>query len=299
MDVFESLHKPGKLQKSNIQLISYSRHRIIPKGQSNLVIDLKKRKLNVVFQVVDDGKPILGRESCEKLGLITRNKLNVDIIQQKESEMNPSQKIEAEFLDLYDEIDDRGFGYYEYDIQTDSSVDPVIMPPRRVPVGLSEKFRKELDRVSGLGVIKEQKEPTEWVSQVSITTKSNGDLRICLDPHFLNTAVKREHYPMNTIEEIATRMPKAKVISKVDARTGYWQIKLSKRSSLLTTFITPYGRYRFTRMPFGLCSSGEIWQRAMNDAFGDLEGVEIITDDILVWGETQEEHDQRLRKMFE
>ncbi len=62
-------------------------------------------------------------------------------------------------------------------------------------------------------------------------------------------------------------MPNATVFSTLDARSGFWQIKLDYESSLLTTFSTPFGRYRFLRMPFGVTSASEVIQRAMEELF--------------------------------
>ncbi|KAK3737375.1 hypothetical protein QZH41_002290 [Actinostola sp. cb2023] len=84
-----------------------------------------------------------------------------------------------------------------------------------------------------------------------------------------------------------------------DARSGFWQIPLDDESSTLTTFATPYGRYRFTRMPFGIHSAQEVFHKRLHELFQDLSGVETDIDDILVWGRTREEHDERLAKTLQ
>ena len=84
------------------------------------------------------------------------------------------------------------------------------------------------------------------------------------------------------------------MFTKLDANHGYWQILLSKESQLLTTFNSAFGRYCFMRMPFGIKSAQEIFQKRMSQLFGDLPGVETDIDDILVWGTSQEQHDSRL-----
>ena len=79
------------------------------------------------------------------------------------------------------------------------------------------------------------------------------------------------HFPMPTIEEISTRLHGAKVFSVFDASNGFWQVELDKESSFLTTFNTPFGRYRWKRMPFGIKSAPEIWQRKMREHIeGDM-----------------------------
>ena len=132
-----------------------------------------------------------------------------------------------------------------------------------------------------------------------VTVVAPKKMRICMDPQDLNQAIKREHYPLLTVEEVVSRMPKAKYFSELDANQGFWQIKLDEESSKLCTFNTPIGRYRFLRLPFGISSASEVFQRSVAQMIEGLEGVVNIIDDLLVWGDTIEEHDQRLIKVLE
>ncbi len=78
--------------------------------------------------------------------------------------------------------------------------------------------------------------------------KPNKKLRICIDPQDLNKAIKREHYPLRTVEEVVAEMPNAKFFSVLDANHGFWQIQLDEDSSKLCTFNTPFGRDRFKKL---------------------------------------------------
>ena len=100
------------------------------------------------------------------------------------------------------------------------------------------------------GVINKQTEPKDWVNSMVVVPKPYGKVRICIDPCDLNKAVLREHYPVKTIEDILLEITEAKVFSKLDAVSGYWQIKLCKESQKLCTFNRPLGRYSFTRLPY-------------------------------------------------
>ena len=186
----------------------------------------------------------------------------------------------------------------QYDIAMDPMVPPTQNPPRTIPYKLRDNVFKELQRMETLGVIEKVTEPSAWISSMTVVAKPNGSIRLCLDPRELNKAIQRQHYPMKTIEEITAGMPDATVFSKFDATSGYWQLKLTDKSSHLTCFNTPFGRYKYLRLPFGISSAGEIWQRAMIEEFGDLEGVEVIVDDVLIWGRNNEEHDARLQKFL-
>ena len=99
-----------------------------------------------------------------------------------------------------------------------------------------------------------------------IVEKPNGKLRICLDPRELNKYLylKREHYQLPSWEDIASRLTGAKYFSKQDVNKGNWQITLDEESSMLTTFNTPFGRYRFLRMPFGIHSAQGVSQESQS-----------------------------------
>ena len=100
--------------------------------------------------------------------------------------------------------------------------------------------------------IEKVEKPTEWVNSMVIVEGKTGDLRICLDPKDLNSQILREHFQLPTWEDISSRMSDAKIFSKLDANRGFWQVPLEEASSLLTTFNTPFGRYKFRRLPFGI-----------------------------------------------
>ncbi|KAL1279526.1 hypothetical protein QQF64_026199 [Cirrhinus molitorella] len=88
------------------------------------------------------------------------------------------------------------------------------------------------------------------------------------------------------------------VFSSLDTASGFWQIPLDDASKRLTTFITPFKRYHFRRMPFGITSAPEIFQKRMSELLLNVEGVCCYMDDILVYGCTHEEHDHRLDEVL-
>ena len=102
---------------------------------------------------------------------------------------------------------------------------------------------------------------------------------------------------MMTIEKIIARIPNAKLFSVFDASSGYWQIQLDNESARLCTFNTSFGRYMFNRLPFSISSAQDVFQRIMSEIFQDIEGVEVLVDNILIWAES-EEHDRILKEVL-
>ena len=176
---------------------------------------------------------------------------------------------------------------------------PVVQPPSRVPHAIKQRLKEELDKMENTGVIDKVTTPTDWVNSLVVVEKENGKLRICLDPRDLNAAIKRPHYPMPTLEDALAKLISAKYFSKLDACSGYWQLKLDDKSSYLTTFNTPFGKYRFRRLPFALISAQDEFQRKMDEVFEGLPGVTLLVDDVLISGRTRQEHDRSLQAALE
>ena len=129
--------------------------------------------------------------------------------------------------------------------------------------------------------------------------KANSKVRICVDLTRLNQSVKRERHPLPAVDQMLAQLAGAKVFTKLDANSGFWQIHLEPASSLLTTFIMPFGRYCFHRLPFGISSAPEHFQRCMSESLSSLTGTVCMMDDILVHQRTREEHDKRLRRVLQ
>ena len=124
----------------------------------------------------------------------------------------------------------------------------------------------------------------------------NEKIRLCIDPKDLNRAIRTEQYPIPTAEEVIAGMPGTKVFSVIDAKSGFLQIKLDYKSSLLTTFNIPVGRYRWLRLPFGTKSA---LQRIMDLMLEGIDGCRAIMDDILIAAKTPVEHDLILKNVAE
>ena len=207
---------------------------------------------------------LLGVAAVQHLNLITVNKQNFTMGQVAVSDLG-----------------DLG----EVHLYTDDIVHPRALPCCTIPITLRDRVKQELDRMVSTGVIEPVDEPTEWVSQMAIVEKANGSLRICIDPQPLNVVLKREHFKLTTFDETIQKLANAKIFSRLDVESAFWHVKLDEDSSDLTTMTTPFGRYRWKRLPFGLKVSSEIFQKRLQQALEGLSGVMCVADDIVVIGQ--------------
>ena len=179
-----------------------------------------------------------------------------------------------------------GVGRLEGDVhlEIDQTAKPVQMAPRRLPIPIKDEVKRELDEMCKNGIIEPVTHASPWVSALLVVHKPNDKLRICIDPKYLNAALKRSVYMMPTIEDILPQLSKAKVFSTADATHGFNHLCLDDESAELTTFETPFGRYRWKRLCFGISPAPEIFQARMHQLLEGLSGVACIADDILVYG---------------
>ena len=247
-------------------------------------------------------RPILGKSACERMGVVEikdsdaiwRPHTSGGQVFSAENVMSSSKPLTKEqVIEMFPDVFDEGLGLLEgeYHIRLNDSTKPVQHAPRRGQVALRNKIKETLEELHSAKVIQPVSKPTPWISSMLAVPKKNGKIRICLDPKDLNKAILRENYPIPTTEDIASRLHGAKVFSVLDAKNGFGNVKLDEESSYLTTFHTPFGRYHWCRMPFGVSSAPEVFQRRMHQLIEGISGTEVVADDFIVagFGDTLEE----------
>ncbi len=187
----------------------------------------------------------------------------------------------------------------EYKIPIDEKVPPKHQRAKPVPIHIAPEIKAGIDEMVRDGVLAPVTEATKWLASLAFSQKPNKKWRICLDPTALNRAVIRTMHYTPTLEEISHQLRGAIVFSKLDAKNGYWSIILDEESSYLTTFNTPWGRYRYLRCPFGVKSSQDEFQRRMDAILQQCNGTIGIADDVVVYGRSIEEHDKNLINLME
>ena len=273
--------KKEQVQPSFQKLTMWNHSTLQPVGEAMLTLHNPKSNLseNVKFVVVKN------RFNC-LLGLDTILKMNLLTVNDNAFLAN----IEAQ-----PELGDLGC----VSLHVDSNVQPRILPCRNIPLSLRDKVKAEIDKLVKLNVLEQITEPTKWVNQMAVVKKKNGDLRICIDPQPLNCALSREHYRLPVIDDVLPFLSKAKWFTKLDVKHAYWHVSLDAESSKLTTMITPFGRFCWKRLPFGLKVSSEIFQKRLNEALCDFPNVFTVADDIVVIGSDESDHDKNLQALYE
>ena len=258
------------------------------------------------------GPAVVGLATCELLGLV---KLNIDAVNCSVSPASDQSKFTKE-IPVQEEIhplpptgtkikgmkdlkkwfpdcfDDVGCFKGEEQLYLKPDATPFIDPPRRCPIHLHDKIKAELQKMIEKCIICPVTNHTDWCSSITYAIKKDGSLHACLDPHKLNQALKRCPHKIPMVEEITPAFMKAKYFTKLDAKAGYWSVRLAPTSQELTTFRFPFGRYCFTHLSFGLFVSQDLFQRHMDRIVDQCEGVVGISDDLMVYGDTEEQHDE-------
>ena len=297
--VFKKMNiPPDILRPSTTMLTAYNGTGIPQDGKVELQCRYKEGEwLKESFYVADTPGPIiLGLPSCKALHLVSLH----CAVQTTSKSAKPTVQSTKNLLDTYPEQFDR-IGHFpgKYHIVLDPYAEPVIHAPRKCPIHLREELKAELQKMVEDDVIKKVDEPTAWVSSLTYSRKANGQLRICLDPKDLNQAIRRCHTKAPTLEELTHSFTGAMFFSKMDAKNGYWAVELDEKSQLLTTFNSPFGRYCYKRMPFGLVMSQDVYQSRIDQIVEQCPGVIGIADDMIVYGRTEEEHDRNLLNLME
>ena len=257
------------------------------------------------------GPAILGLPSSEKLAVVKMNcaimvrqpcthppPVSTTAATNKPAASPEAAKPIRSTDDLIKEFPDqfKGIGWFpsEYKIWLHHDAHPMIHAPRKCPITLCPKVKEHLNKMECLGMITHVDEPMDWVSSITYIQKANGKLHLCLDPHDLNKAICHDHHKMPTVEEVAHEFAHLCFFTKLDAHHGYWSIILDQDSSLLITFNSPFGRYHFLWLPFGLVCSQDIFQKKMDQILEECQGCSGITDNITIHGCTEAEHDAHL-----
>lgn len=297
LNIFKKFNKKFKLAVSSINLEAYGGFQIKPIGSVQLRIENKKEKLCQDFVVVDVlSHPILSLSTCVKLGLIKRIDKITTLLGGTGDDTKEKETFIQNNRDTFE-----GLGRFPELAQIELKDDavPVARPPRRIALCISDKVKKKLRDMVHTGIISKVINPADWVHNMVVVEKKDNSLRLCIDPHELNKHIKRNYVLMPTLEELSHKLRNMQYFSVLDLKEGFWQVEMTEKAKSYCTFSTPFGCYRFNRLPFGIASAPEIFQNLNTKSFCSLQGVFVYMDDILVFGRDRDEHDRNLNAVIE
>ena len=186
---------------------------------------------------------------------------------------------------------------FQVKVPSDPEIPTIAQPIRRVPYHLRDKLSTKLDEHVELDIIEKMSGPSSWVSPVVVLPKPSGDISLCVDMRQANVAVKREPFPIATIDEVLQDLNQSKFFSKLDLTTAYHQIELSPESRDITRFGTHKGLYWYKRLMFGISCAPEMYQKVLHQILQECDGAHNILDDVIVHAPTEEEHDKRFENV--
>lgn len=255
-------------------------------GQCELLIETKHKLQSYLFYVIKGNHgSLISYTTATELDLVKVHVKNIN---------SP----EVKYPNLF-----KGIGKLNnttVKLHIDEKVKPVAQKPRRVPFHLRTKVEEEIEKLQSQDIIERiQGEPTPWVSPIVVVPKQNTDeVRICVDMREANKAILRERHQMPTVDELTADLNGATVFSKIDLTSGYHQLELNNESRPITTFSTHIGLFRYKRLNFGISSASEVFQETIRNVIHDIPNSRNISDDIIVYGKTQAEHDEALDAVF-
>ena len=187
----------------------------------------------------------------------------------------------------------------EFEIELAPGTEPVSIAPYRMTPTEMKELKIQMEELVRKGFIRPSTSP--WGAPVLFVKKKDGSLRLCIDYRQLNRVTIRNQYPLPRIDDLFDQLQGSRVFSKIDMRSGYYQLKIKGIDVLKTTFRTRYGHYEFMVMPFGLTNAPTAFMDLMNRVFRPYldRFVIVFIDEILVYSGSREKHAEHLRIVLE
>ena len=299
-----SLDERVKIKKSRCQIKPYgaaAEANALPVlGCFDALTESKTKMKVITWQLIKGDthtEPLLGYEDARDLGMIlVTNSIAVES-NQPEGTGNLNEVLEK-YKDRF-----QGIGKLkgiQVDLNVDPDFKPVAQPPRRQPFSVRQKMEEEIQHLIDQDIIEKVNEPTGWVSPPVVTPKKDqSQIRLNVDMRVANQAIPRRYTQHPTIDDVVNELSGSTVFSHLDMSKGYHQLELKESSRNVTTFATHIGLYRYKRLNYGTRSAAEIFQETIREELThDLKGVFNISDDIIVHGRDEKEHNVNLMALL-
>ena len=280
MDLARQLFKGVPYESSTANLYGFGKTPLSVKGTLPTVVRFNGQEATAAFYLVEtpNQEAIMGLDLINALGITLHPASNS--IYSVEAEAQALPAIEG----------------YEHRIMLKPGAVPTAYRLRRLPLSVREEVSAELQRLLEDGII-EKIDASEWISPLAVSRRKDGRIRICVDLRGPNSQIVAEVHPLPTLDELESKLH-GSIYSRIDLKTAYHQLRLHKDSRDIAAFLTPDGLMRYTRVPFGLVSSGSAFQKLLSSLLKGVPGCGHYLDDILVSGKDHQEHDARLQEVL-
>ena len=324
------------IQKHEVRLSSYGGFQWHTSGVSKLTCKLGERTCHLHFVVVENSAdtPLLGMDACVDLALIKRqnpsttvesiicetqqkrtsvdvadptpkqapeSSLNTALLSSQPSPQKPQPETAKSFLAANQDLF-QGLGKLPGQVHLDinRTVKPKVSYPNRLAQATIQKAKEMLKQMEDDDVNGPEPQPESWVSRMLFREKPDGTLRPCVDPRPLNKALDKaeNHSDLPVVSQLIEEIANDAVFTCLDYKQGFWQAELDEISSKACAVATPFGTYRFKRLPYGLKSSPEIFHKKSAQFFGNIPHVRIYIDDVLLSAPTVQQHDAALHEVL-
>ena len=295
LPTFKKFWPQRELQPSNVRMKTYTGETLAAFGSDVEVKGYGKETAILPLLIVEkEGPSLLGRNWLKALRLDWRQLISIHRLQDSPALSAMLQRHPQVF---------EGLGTlkgFKAKICVDPSSTPHFCKARPVPYAMRAMVEEELDRLVQLKIL-EPVQFADWAAPIVLVLKSDKkSLRICGDFKMtVNLASKLDAYPIPKIEDLFARLSGGVCFSKLDLSQAYQQLELEEDSKQFVVINTHRGLFRYNRLPFGISSALGIFQRTMESLLQDIPSVIAYIDDILISGQSEEEHLQLLERVLD
>ena len=292
-DVMERLFPNAVLEKSSLVLHTYTADSIPVLGCISVDVLQKSYTGQLKLHVVPGAGPtLLGRDWLRHIQLDWRA-----IHTMAASNNTPAVD---QLLNRYPEVFQPGLGTMrnKAHLSLCEGANPKFCRPRPIPFAIKDAVGRELDRLEAAGILRKT-DHSKWAAPIVPVPKKDGTVRVCRDYKLtVNPVLHVDQYPLPSPNELMSTLAGGKHFTKLDLTSAYQQMLLDEESAKLVTLNTHQGLYMCTRLPFGVASAPAVFQREMDSILQGIPQVVCYIDDILVTGDSDQQHLQHLEEVL-
>ena len=291
------------LQQTSTMLKPYAGDRLRPKGVFRAHACYYGQEFEADAYVVDsDGPALFGRDWLQNIVFDWRSLHNIKVNAMSAPLSDGTRRRLDALRSRYAAVfgSDRGHLQSSREHLTlRDGAQPKFLKARPLPYALRDRVGLELDRLEQDGILTKVSH-SDWATPVVPIPKKDGSVRICGDFKVtVNPQLKVDRYPLPRIDDIFASLGGGEHFSKIDLWSAYLQMEMDDESKTLLTLNTHKGLYRLNRLAFGFASAPAMWQRVMDQLLSGIPKTQCIIDDIIVTGETDDEHLRNLEMVLQ